>query len=72
MKLKHTIIAHTATSDQFRVLEAFMKAHDIKYDVHATSSVYHQQFVDIILQGDDDIRKGKGRKITLKELHRFL
>ncbi len=44
-----------------------MSALKIKFEV--TKSPYKAEFVKMVLQGDEDIKAGKGKKITLDELY---
>ena len=64
MKSANILIAHPVSSNKLEALKAFMKALDIKYEV----SPYDPGFVDMVLQGDKDIKAGKGKKITKEEL----
>lgn len=67
MKTSNIIIAHPGSDDKFEALKAFMKAHKIKFEISGKST-YDPEFVSRILQGDQDLKAGKGRKITLDEL----
>jgi len=64
--MSEIIIIHPS-EDKSEALKAFLKALNIKFEV-TTTSTYNDEFVKTILQGDEDIKKGKGRKITLDEL----
>lgn len=68
MKTSEIIIAHPSTGDKFEALMAFLKALKIKFETHQNKSPYNSEFVAMIKQGDEDLKKGKGKKITLKEL----
>ena len=59
----------SASDDKLEALKAFMKALKIKFEVRPLNkSPYDPEFVDMILQGDKDIKEGKGKKITIEEL----
>ena len=72
MKASGIIIAHPASSDKLEALKAVMKALHIKFEVQPVSkSPYDPEFVDMVLQGDKDIKEGKGKNITLEELDKL-
>jgi hypothetical protein len=65
-----TIKAHPEDASQIKALKAFMKAMKIKFELAPeTESPYKPEFVEKILQGDQDFEAGKGRKVTLDELN---
>ncbi len=66
MNTSDIIIAHPS-EDKLEALKAFLKALKIKFEV-ATSKPYNDDFVNDILQGDADIKNGKGKKITLDQI----
>lgn len=55
--------AHTENSIQVDALKAFMKALKIKFEI-STEKAYNQNFVDMVLEADSDIKKGNGVKIS--------
>ncbi len=66
------IKAYTANTTQVNAIKAFMKALKIKFEVSKnTESPYDVDFVKKIQQGDEDLKNGKGKKITLEELERL-
>ena len=67
MQTQSIFIAHPTTADQINALKAVVKALKIKFEI-AQEKPYNPDFVAKILQGDEDIKAGKGRKITLDEL----
>jgi len=67
MKTSDIIIAHPGSDDKFEALKAFMKALKIKFEI-TKDNPYNPEFVAKILQGDADIKAGKGKKVSLKEL----
>jgi hypothetical protein len=69
MQTQNLFIAHPSTPEQIKALKAFVKALNIKFEITTTERPYDQEFVDKILQGDEDFKAGKGRKITLDELN---
>jgi hypothetical protein len=68
MKRSDIIIAHPGSEDKFEALKAFMKALKIKFEISKSKSPYNSEFVEMIQQGDKDLKNGKGKKVTLKEL----
>lgn len=70
MKTSDIIIAHPASADKFEALKAFMKALKIKFEI-SKEAPCNPEFTAKILQGDKDIKAGKGRKITLDELDKL-
>jgi len=68
MKRSDIIIAHPGSEDKFEALKAFMKALKIKFEISKSKSPYNSEFVAMIQQGDKDLKNGKGKKVTLKEL----
>jgi len=69
MKTANVIVAHPASNDKLEALKAFLQALKIDFEVTTTEqSPYNPEFVKMILQGDEDIKAGKGKKVTLEEL----
>ena len=66
MKTSNIIIAHP-DDDKFESLKAFLQALKIKFEI-AKEKPYSDDFVKMILKGDEDIKNDKGRKITLDEI----
>ncbi len=62
------IKAHTKDASQIEALKAFMKALKIKFELSEESNLYNPEFVKKIQQGDEDLKNGKGRTVTLEEL----
>ena len=62
------IIAYTNDASQIEALKAFMKALKIKFELSKEQSPYNSEFVKKIQQGDEDLKSGKGRTVTLEEL----
>jgi hypothetical protein len=54
---------------QLTVIEAFLKA--LKVPFEKAQSPYNPEFVKKILQGDKDLKEGKGKKITIDELNKL-
>ena len=69
MQTQNIFIAHPSTTEQIKALKAFVKALNIKFEITTTEKPYNQQFVDKILQGDEDFKAGKGKKMTMDELN---
>jgi len=62
------ITAYTDDESQIDALKAFMKALKIKFDLTKEKNPYDPDFVSKIKQGDEDMKNGKGRTVTLDEL----
>jgi hypothetical protein len=69
MKTIGTIIAQPVSSYQLEAMKAFMLALDIKFELQIANenSGYNKEFVDRVLQGDEDIKAGKGKRIGVQE-----
>ena len=63
------ITIHPKDKEQFSVVEAFLNALKVPFEKSKEESPYNPEFVKKILQGDKDIKEGKGRKITIDELN---
>lgn len=71
MKIADTLIVHPS-QDNFDALVAFLKALKIKFEVPKTDkSPYNKEFVAMIKQGDEDLKNGKGKKISLDDLDKL-
>lgn len=63
------IKAFTDDIGQIDAIKAFMKALKIKFEVSKeVEKPYNADFVKKIKQGDEDLKNGKGRAVTLEEL----
>lgn len=65
------ITAYTEDPSQIEAIKAVIKAFKIKYKITKTEleeSTYNPEFVAMIKKGDQDIKEGKGIKMTLDEL----
>jgi hypothetical protein len=61
--------AYTSNITQVEAIKSFMKALIIKYELSSeTKSPYNEAFVKKIKQGDEDLKNGKGRTVTIEEL----
>ena len=61
-----TFIVHAVNNEQEDVLKAFFSALKIKFEVSGEKP-YNKEFVDMVLQAEDGIKKGKGKKISSEE-----
>jgi len=61
-----TLIAHPKNKEQATALKAVMKA--LKIDFETEESPYNATFVKDILQAREDIKNGKGVKISVEDL----
>jgi len=65
------ITAYTDDTSQIEALKAVMKALKIKFELTKGENPYNPEFVEKIQQGDEDLKNGKGRVVTLEELDSF-
>ena len=68
MKNSDVIIAHPNSQDKLEALTTFMNTHHIPYELAVIDTPSKKEFVEMILQGDEDKMNGKGRKISIEEL----
>jgi len=61
-----TFIVHTTDIEQENVLEAFFNALKIKFEVTGEKP-YNRNFVDMVLQAEDGIKRGKGKQVSSEE-----
>jgi hypothetical protein len=61
------ITAYTEDASQLDAIKAFMKALKIKFEVQKESP-YDKNFVNKILQGDEQFEKGKSKSIKTADL----
>jgi hypothetical protein len=65
------ITAYTDDPSQIEAIKAVIKAFKIKYkitDSNDTATPYDPEFVNMIKQGEKDLKDGKGVRMTLDEL----
>ncbi|WP_418893047.1 DUF2683 family protein [Limibacterium fermenti] len=62
------ITAYPDDASQIEAIKAFMKALKIRYDLTKNNEPYNEAFVKKIQQGDEDLKNGKGRTVTVEEL----
>ena len=68
MQTDNMLIAHPANSEQFNALKAFLKALKIKFEVKKHEEPYNAEFVNMVLDAENEIKTGKGLKVTSEEL----
>ena len=61
-----TMIMHPKNKEQLIALKAIAKALKVEFEVE--KSPYNPDFVKKILQGKEDIKNGKGIKISVEDL----
>lgn len=66
-----TITIHPKNKEQFTAIETFLKTLKVPFDKAPKESPYNPEFVKKILQGDKDLKEGKGKKITIDELNKL-
>ncbi len=63
------ITAYSEDTSQVEAIKAFMKALKIKFKLSKEEiKPYNPEFVKKIKQGDEDLKNGKGRTVTLEVL----
>jgi len=60
------LIVHPDSKEKLATLKAIMKALKISY--REEKSLYNTEFVAKVLQGDEDIKAGRTKKITLDDI----
>ncbi len=58
------ITVHPNDASKIEALVAFMKALKIKYEVKKTEEPYNEAFVKIVLDAEQEIKKGKVTKVS--------
>lgn len=58
-----SIIAHPEDASQVEAVKAFMKALKIKFEF-SKDKPYNPEFVNRILEAEQEIKQGKGLKVT--------
>jgi len=66
MDAEHTLIVHPLDINQENVLRAFFETFKIKFEV-TKEKPYNQDFVNMVLQAENGIKQGKGKKVTSEE-----
>jgi len=61
------IIAYPNSEDKMKSLKAFLNSLKIKFE-DSKEHLYNDDFIEVIQKGDNDIKEGKGKKITIGEL----
>jgi hypothetical protein len=61
-----TLIVKPKTKEQLTALKAFIKA--LKIDFKSEKDSYDPEFVEKILKGREDIKNGKGVRISTEDL----
>jgi len=61
-----TLIVQPDSKEKLDAIKAFMKA--LKISFEATKSTYNPDFVAKIKRGEEDIKAGKTRKISLDDV----
>lgn len=63
------ITIHPKNKKQVELIEEFLKKIKVPFEKDKDESPYNPEFVKKILQGDKDLKEGKGRKVTIEELN---
>lgn len=64
METENIFIAHPTTTDQINALKAVVKAFKIKFEVTKKEKPYNPEFVDMVMEAEEEIKSGKGLKVT--------
>ncbi len=67
------IIAYTEDASQIEAIKAVIKAFKIKYTIIKTkekNSLYKPEFIEMIKQGEKDLKNGKGISMTIEDLEK--
>ena len=60
------IRAFTSDSSQIEALKAVMKALKINFEL-STEKPYNSEFVEMVLESEQEIKQGKGLKVSSRE-----
>ena len=63
------ITIHPKNKKQVELIEDFLKNLKVPFEKIKDEGQYNPEFVKKILQGDKDLKEGKGRKVTIGELN---
>jgi len=66
MNIASTLVVHPVNLEQENVLKAFFKTFKIQFEV-TKENPYNEDFVNMVLQAENDIKQGKGKKVTSEE-----
>jgi len=66
MNVAHTLVVHPVNLEQENVLKAFFKTFKIRFEV-TKENPYNKDFVDMVLQAENSIKQGNGRKVSSEE-----
>ena len=66
MVVNKTYIVHPANAQQEDILKAFFNALKIKFEVPCEKP-YNKDFVNMVLQAQESIYKGKGKRVSSQE-----
>ena len=61
-----TLIVHPDNKEQLDAMKAFMMAFNISFEDE--KSLYNPEFVEMVQQGDKDLKAGKGVKVDIDNL----
>ena len=67
MQTQNIFIAHPTNKDQINALKAVVKAFKIEFEI-TKENPYNPDFVEKILQGEDDFKNGKFKIIKTEDL----
>lgn len=65
------ITIHPKNKEQVTKIEAFLNALKVPFKKSSNESPYDPEFVNKILEGDKDLKEGKGRRVTIDELNQL-
>jgi hypothetical protein len=67
MQTNNIFIAHPTTTDEIDALKAVVKALKIKFEIASKEKPYNEEFVNMVMEADAEIKSGKGRKLSSKQ-----
>ena len=72
MKTQGIFIAHPQTAEQVDALQAFMQALKIKFEFSKADTAYNPEFVEKLLESQQQARDGKVTRVEKENLKEFL
>ncbi len=64
MQTENIFIAHPSNNEQITVLKTLLKALKIKFEITKKEEPYNTEFVNMVLNAENEIKNGKSVKIS--------
>lgn len=61
-----TFLAHTKSKEEEEALKAILKALKIKFEETTDKYPYSEEFVNMVVEAEQEIKEGKSIKVSLK------